>query len=75
MDLLLTALILLAAATAVILTAKHIASHIFRCKHCSGEFRINWTKVLVTEHSGSEYRLVCPFCKIKDWCSEQTKHS
>lgn len=73
MDFLLIALIFILAAAVVILIAKNIASHKFKCRHCSGEFRINWWKVMTTEHSGSEYKLVCPFCKIKDWCIEQPK--
>lgn len=73
MDLLIIALILLLAGAVVYLFAKNIASHNFRCRHCSREFRIAWPKAIITEHSGSEYKLVCPFCKAKDWCSKQLK--
>ena len=62
-----------AAAAIVVLLAKGIASHTFRCRHCSGEFRIKWAKVIVTEHSGNEYMLVCPHCKTRGWCTENTK--
>ncbi len=75
MDYLLTALIFIISATVVVLIAKNIASHKFKCRHCSKEFCINWYKVIVTEHSGNEYRLVCPFCKTKDWCTEQLKNT
>ena len=68
---LLTALIPLAAMAVIIIFAKGIAAHSFKCKHCSNEFNIKWSKVLVTEHSGNEYMLVCPHCKTKDWCTEQ----
>ena len=62
-----------AAAIAVILAAKSIASHTFKCKHCSGEFGIKWYKVIVTEHSDDEYMLVCPHCQTKGWCTQQPK--
>ncbi len=75
MDFLLIALSFIVAAAAVVLIAKNIASHKFKCMHCSKEFRINWFKVIITEHSGSEYRLVCPFCKTKDWCTEQPQNT
>jgi len=65
------ALILMVAAAIVVLLAKRVASHAFRCRHCSKAFRIKWPRVLVTEHSGKEYRLVCPYCNTRDWCTEQ----
>ena len=58
----------------ITIVAKRIASHNFKCKHCNKEFCINWYKVIFTEHSSDEYRLVCPFCNTKDWCTEQPKH-
>ncbi len=73
MDYLLIALILIMAIVVVVLIAKSISLHKFKCKHCSNEFNIKWPKIIITEHSGSEYKLVCPFCKIKDWCTEQPK--
>ena len=71
MYIILTVLICIIAVAIVVLTAKNIASHKFKCKHCSIEFRIKWTKVIITEHSGNKYMLTCPFCKIKDWCTEE----
>ena len=71
MDFLGIALIFIVAAIVIVLTARKIASHTFKCRHCSKAFHIQWTKVIFAEHSGREYRLVCPFCKTKDWCSEQ----
>ena len=73
MDYLLIALILVVAAIVVVLLARKIASHKFKCRHCSKNFYIKWPRVIITEHSGSEYKLVCPFCKTKDWCTEQPK--
>lgn len=73
MECLYTALILIVAAATIMILAKHIASHTFKCKHCSKEFSITWSKVVVTEHSGNEYMLLCPYCKTKDWCIEQPK--
>lgn len=64
-------LIFISVAASVVLIAKNIASHKFKCRHCSNEFHINWVRVLITEHSDNEYRLLCPFCKTKDWCTEQ----
>ncbi len=75
MDYLLIALIFIAAAVVVILIAKSISSHTFKCRHCSKDFYVKWPKIIITEHSGSEYRLECPFCKTKDWCTEQTKNT
>ena len=71
MDYLFTLLILMVAVTTVVILAKRIASHTFKCKNCSEEFNISWTKVIVTEHSDNEYMLVCPCCKTKGWCTEQ----
>ena len=71
MYILLTGLVCITALAIVILSAKNIASQKFICKHCSKEFRIKWTKVTITEHSGNEYMLTCPFCNIKDWCTEE----
>ena len=75
MDFLLIALIFVVAATVVVLIAKNIASHKFQCRHCSKAFYVKWPKIIIIEHSGSEYRLVCPFCKVKDWCTEQSKNT
>ena len=72
MEYLFTLLIPIVAVTIVVILAKHIASHTFKCKHCSKEFHIKWSKVIVTEHFDNEYMLVCPHCKTKDWCAEQT---
>ena len=71
MELLSAVLIPIVAATIVVILAKRIASHTFKCKHCSKEFRIKWSKVIVTEHSDDEYMLVCPYYKPKDWCTER----
>ena len=73
MKYLLTALILIAAAAIIVILARRVASHTFKCKHCSKEFNIKWSKVVVTEHSDNEYMLVCPYCETKDWCTEQPK--
>ncbi len=71
MEYLFITLILIVAVTIIVILAKRIASHTFKCKHCSKEFNIKWSKAVVTEHSGNEYMLVCPYCKTKDWCTEQ----
>lgn len=67
------ALVPLVSVAIVVILAKRIASHSFQCKHCSREFKIKWPKVVVTEHFGREYMLVCPYCKTKGWCTEQPK--
>lgn len=66
-------LIPIIAAAIVILLAKRIASHSFECKHCAGQFRIQWPRVIITEHSGNEYKLVCPHCQTKGWCIARPK--
>ena len=73
MDYILIALIFIVAGAAVVLLARKIASHKFKCKHCSKEFRIKWSKVIITEHSDNDYILECPYCKTKDWCIKQPK--
>ena len=73
MKYLFTALILIAAAAIIVILARRVASHTFKCKHCSKECNIKWSKVVVTEHSDNEYMLVCPYCETKDWCTEQPK--
>ena len=66
-------LIPIAAVTVIVILAKGIAAQVFKCKHCQKEFRIPWTKVIVTEHSGNDYKLLCPHCRIKGWCTGQGK--
>lgn len=68
-----TILLPILAVALVVVISGRIASHQFKCKHCSEEFRIKWHKVLVTEHSGHDYRLVCPHCHQKDWCTQVDK--
>ena len=67
-------LIVIAVAVAVIVSlSKRIASHSFKCNSCEQEFKIKWTKVIFTVHSGNEYLLVCPHCKNKGWCTKKTE--
>ncbi len=73
MEWLFAVLIPIAAIAVIVIVAKSIALHSFRCKHCSKEFKIEWPRVIITEHSGNEYRLVCPYCQKKDWCSAQVE--
>ena len=73
MALLFTVLIPIVAVAIVVILARRIASHTFKCKHCSGEFNIKWSRVVFTEHFDNEYLLVCPYCKTKGWCEEQKK--
>ena len=61
------------AVAVVIILACRIASHDFRCKHCKSTFRIKWTRVLRTVHSGDEYMLICPHCGVRDFCTEEPK--
>ena len=73
MELIFSILIPVAAVTLIVILAMRIASHTFRCKHCSAEFKIKWTQVLITEHSDNEYMLVCPQCMKKAWCTMEKK--
>ena len=50
-------LIPILAAAVIVLLAMRVASHSFQCKHCAGQFHIRWPRVLITVHSGSEYKL------------------
>ena len=68
MECIFTALIPVVAVIIIVITAKRIASHTFRCKNCSAEFKITPSNVLVTSHYKKEYMLTCPCCKTKDWC-------
>ena len=68
------ALIPIVAAAIIVIVAKGIAARAFQCKRCAGEFYIKWPRVLITEHSGSEYKLVCPHCHAKGWCIAQPKN-
>ena len=70
MALFFTILIPVLAMASIVVLSKRIASHTFKCKHCSKEFHIKWSKVPVTKHFGNEYMLECPHCKTKDWCTE-----
>lgn len=68
------ALIIPALAVAVIMiVAKSIASHTFRCRNCSEEFSIRWSEVLFVQHYNDEYMLECPHCKTKGRCVQQPK--
>ena len=66
-------LIPILAAAVIVLLAMRVASHSFQCKHCAGQFHIRWGRVLITVHSGSGYKLVCPHCGTKGWCVAQPK--
>ena len=68
-----TALVPIAALLVIVVAAKQIAAHAFLCQHCSKEFYIKSSKVLITKHLGAEYMLICPHCKTKDWCTELPK--
>lgn len=73
MEYILIALILGVAAAVVVIFAKRIAAHTFRCKHCAKEFNIKWPRAVVAEHDQREYRLLCPHCKTRGWCTQQPK--
>ena len=66
-----TALIPLIALVIIVILAKRIAAHSFRCSHCGGIFRIRWQRVLITEHDGDTYLLTCPQCNTKTPCTKQ----
>ena len=73
METLLTVLVPIAAVILIVICAKRIAARPFQCSHCGGVFRIHWTKVLVTTHADNDYLLVCPYCKTKDHCKQESK--
>ena len=45
MEYLFAVLIPIVAVAIIVIIAKRIASHTFKCKHCSNEFNIKWSKV------------------------------
>ena len=59
------------AATIVVVLAKRTASHSFQCRHCGQKFEISWKRAIITEHSGSDYKLLCPACNVRDWCTQR----
>ena len=71
MEYVFTLLMPLIAVVFIYIICKRIASHTFVCKHCSKAFNIKWYQALVSEHSGDKYKLVCPCCKTKGWCTER----
>ena len=73
MEYLFALLVPLVAVAIIVAVSKRIASHTFKCRHCSEEFRIKWWAVISTKHADNEYMLVCPCCNTKDWCTEQVK--
>ena len=73
MENLFTVLIPIAAVVIIVAVAMRIATHTFKCKRCGKEFKIGWTRVIVTEHSDNEYMLTCPHCTTKGRCTEQAK--
>ena len=70
MELFFTFFIPIVAEVVIAIFVIRIASHTFLCRACGHKFRISPLRVAFTEHSGKEYRLVCPHCKKKDWCEE-----
>ena len=74
MEYVFTALIPIVAVAIIVYLAVRTASHPFQCKHCSGEFRIKWSTVLVARHVANDYMLTCPHCHTRDWCAEQLKN-
>ena len=66
-------LFILFAVLVVIVVAKRFAKHPFKCKNCGGEFYIKWQKIIITQHVGDEYFLLCPHCKTICWCVKQAK--
>lgn len=63
---------ILAAVIAMIIIAKKMSKKLFKCKHCSKEFNINWTELAFATHSDNEYSLECPYCNKKE-CTIQNK--
>lgn len=57
--------ILLSVFIVCIIFAMKLSQHIFRCKHCSKEFKIKWTKLIFVTHCDDEYTVKCPYCKEK----------
>ena len=70
MFIVITLIIVIAAALTVVIYLKQISKNIFRCKKCSAEFKVNWKKLLFITHYENEYNISCPKCGNKG-CLEQ----
>lgn len=64
------ALVAAAALTGIVI-ARLQSRHVFRCKHCGGEFRPQWTQLLFEVHALREHKIRCPLCNVKDFCTDQ----
>lgn len=73
MEYLISALIPIIAVAVVVVVARRIASHSFKCKQCSKEFHIKWYNVFTATHYNDDYMLTCPHCNVKGWCEMQSK--
>lgn len=49
---------------------KILSKHYFLCKHCGRKFKLKWTKLIFEVHAFNEFKVECPYCKIKDFCED-----
>ena len=70
-----TIIVVLAAAIACVLWAMQLAKHTFQCKSCSKEFTLNWKRLLFAMHSDNCYEIKCPFCGNKGCIEKDPKES
>jgi len=72
MFIVITLIIVIAAALTVVIYLKQISRNNFRCKKCSAEFKVDWKKLLFVTHYENEYNISCPKCGNKG-CLEQNE--
>ena len=71
MEYVFTIMVSVIAIVMIVVVSKKIASHAFVCRNCLKQFYISWKRMLVNKHIDNKYLLICPHCKMKDWCIEK----
>lgn len=63
---------LIIAALVIGITAENVRKTVYVCPHCGGRFKPGWRGVFAP-HIQDEYKLKCPHCQKRDWCSPSYK--
>lgn len=61
--------VLLVLAALVVGQAHALSRCRFWCKSCGELFALPWTKLILRQHVNEEWRLTCPRCGHKGWCT------
>lgn len=49
------------------------SKHNFKCINCGKEFQPIWTQMVFEVHSMKEHKIKCPYCGVKDYCTDEGK--